>query len=522
LLVDDLLRASAEKTPDAQALVCAGRRYTYAELNDTADHLASGLIGLGVRRGDRVAVYLENSAEAVISICGALRAGAVFVPINPTTKAQKLGYVIGDCEPAVLVADRRKSHVIADALALTSHRPAVVMTALGSDVPAKARDYFSFEALLEAPIERRAACRIDLDLAALIYTSGSSGAPKGVMLSHANITVATTSINQYLRNTNEDVILDVLPLSFDYGLYQLFLAFQSGASVVLERSFVYPTLMLELITRERVTALPIVPMIAALLQRHDLEGYDLSSLRYITNTGAALPPAHIATLRARLPHVRIFSMYGLTECKRVSFLSPCEIDRRPTSVGKPMENVEVYVADDLGRLAPTGEGELVIRGSNVMQGYWRAPEETAKVLKAGSIPGQKLLFSGDVFHIDAEGFMYFLGRRDDVIKSRGQRVSPKEVENVLYEIPGVTGAAVVGAEDPVLGNAVKVFLCVDPGVNITRRDVLRHCARRLEDFMVPKFIEFVQTLPRTDSGKILRRALVVDSAVSSSVSTTVA
>ena len=516
MLVDDLLQASAEKTPDAQALVCAGRRYTFAELNDAADHLASGLIRLGVSRGDRVAIYLENSAEAAISICGALRAGAVFVPINPTTKAQKLGYVIGDCEPAVLVSDRRKNHVIADALALTSHRPAVVLTGLGSDTPTKGRDILSFEALLDSPIERRAACRIDLDLAALIYTSGSTGAPKGVMLSHANIAAATTSINQYLQNTNEDVILDVLPLSFDYGLYQLFLAFQSGASVVLERSFVYPTLMLELIARERVTALPIVPMIAALLQRHDLDGYDLSSLRYITNTGAPLPPAHIASLRKRLPHVRIFSMYGLTECKRVSFLPPCEIDCRPTSVGKPMENVEVYVADDQGRLARSGEGELVIRGSNVMQGYWRAPEETAKVLKPGTIPGQKLLFSGDLFHIDADGFMYFLGRRDDVIKSRGQRVSPKEVENVLYEIPGITGVAVVGTEDPVLGNAVKVFLCVDSGVTISRRDVLRHCARRLEDFMVPKYVEFVQSLPRTDSGKILRRALAIDGAVSAS------
>lgn len=518
MLVDSLLRLTADRTPHGQALACAGRRYTYAELNEATDRVASGLLGLGVQRGDRVAVYLENSLEAVLAICGALRAGAVFVPINATTKSEKLGYVLRDCEPAAIVSDSRKGPTIAEALARLSRKPAMVFTGNGADGHAtgRARDVVTFEALLECPIEPRMGCRIDLDLAALIYTSGSTGRPKGVMLSHANIVAATTSINQYLQNTTDDVILDVLPLSFDYGLYQLFLAFQSGASVVLERSFVYPTLMLELIARERVTALPIVPMIAALLQRHDLATYDLSSLRYITNTGAALPPAHIAALRKSLPDVGIFSMYGLTECKRVSFLSPDEIDRRPTSVGKPMENVEVYVADEQGRLSESGEGELVIRGSNVMRGYWRAPEETAQVLRPGPLAGQQILYSGDAFRIDEDGYLYFLGRLDDVIKSRGQRVSPKEVENVLYELAGVIGAAVVGTEDPVLGNAVKAFVCVEPGVTLSERDVVHHCARRLEDFMVPKAVEFVQTLPRTDSGKILRRGLCADGTVAAS------
>jgi acyl-CoA synthetase (AMP-forming)/AMP-acid ligase II len=340
-----------------------------------------------------------------------------------------------------------------------------------------------------------------------VYTSGSTAQPKGVMLTHANIMSASTSISGYLGNTSDDVILDVLPLSFDYGLYQVFLAFKAGARLILERSFVYPTLMLDLLAREGVTALPIVPMILVVLLRHDLSAYDCSSLRYVTNTGAALPPAHIASLRERLPHVRIFSMYGLTECKRVSFLAPEEIDLRPTSVGKPMDNVEVLVADDQGRLRETGVGELVIRGSNVMQGYWRAPEETARALKPGPLPGQQLLYSGDRFRIDEDGYLYFEGRLDDMIKSRGQRVSPREVENVLYEIPGVTGAAVVGMEDEVLGSHVKAFVCVDEHTALDERQVLHHCARRLEDFMVPKAIEFVDLLPRTESGKIDRQSL---------------
>jgi acyl-CoA synthetase (AMP-forming)/AMP-acid ligase II len=248
-------------------------------------------------------------------------------------------------------------------------------------------------------------------------------------------------------------------------------------------------------------------MILVMLLKHDLSTYDLSTLRYLTNTGAVLPPAHIAALRERLPHVRIFSMYGLTECKRVSFLAPEEIDRRPTSVGKPMDNVETFVADEHGVLHHTGVGELVIRGSNVMEGYWRSPEETERVLKPAPIPGQKLLFTGDRFRIDEEGYHFFEGRLDDMIKSRGQRVSPREVENVLYEIPGVTGAAVIGVTDEVLGNYVKAFLSVHQSAPLDDRQVFLYCARRLEDFMVPKVIEFRDELPKTESGKIDRRRL---------------
>ena len=251
-------------------------------------------------------------------------------------------------------------------------------------------------------------------------------------------------------------------------------------------------------------------MLAVLLLKHDLSP-DKMSLRYITNTGAALPPAHIALLRQRLPQTRIFSMYGLTECKRVSFLPPEEIDEHPTSVGKPMDNVEVYVAGEDGTLHETGVGELVIRGSNVMQGYWRAPEETARVLKPGPFPGQHLLYSGDLFRIDEEGYMYFQARLDDVIKSRGQRVSPKEVENVIYELPGVLAVSVVGVPDVTQGNCIKAVAHLDEGVTLSEQDVIRHCAQRLEDFMVPKVVEFVQHAPTTESGKLHRRLMASQS-----------
>jgi len=329
------------------------------------------------------------------------------------------------------------------------------------------------------------------------------------MLSHANILAATTSINGYLGNRSDDAVLDVLPLSFDYGLYQLFLALQSGARVVLERSFAFPTLMLELAARERITALPIVPMIAALLLKHDLRGYDLQSLRYITNTGAVLPPVHIATLREQLPHVRIFSMYGLTECKRVSYLSPEDIDARPTSVGKAMDNVEVYLVDGEGRRLDTGIGELVVRGPNVMQGYWKAEEATARVLRPGPIPGERVLHTGDIFRIDADGYMYFQNRTDDVIKSRGQKVSPREIENVLHGVPGVCEAVVTGVADPIVGEAVHAYVTLHPGAVVTPQDLILFCAKQLEDFMVPRTVEIVARLPHTSSGKVARRRLAV-------------
>jgi long-chain acyl-CoA synthetase len=510
-MVHSLLQRSAQLDPGKTALVCGSRRLSYRDLDETTDRFAAGLQALGVVRGDRVVIYLENSAEAVMSIFAVLKAGAAIVPIGRTVKADKLAHILNDCEPSVIVADQRASQVVSEALTQTSSVKAVVIVGAQPDAayPAE-RTVVSFDDVRDAQTTKAAAPiaeGIDVDLAALVYTSGSSGRPKGVMLTHANIMAATASINGYLQNTADDVILNVLPLSFDYGLYQVFLAFARGARLILERTFGYPAVLLDLIVREGVTGLPVVPTLAALLIRHEMDGYDLSSLRYITNTGAALPPAHIEILRERLPHALIFSMYGLTECKRVSFLSPDEIDRRPTSVGKPMDNVEVFVADAQGRLCETGTGELVIRGANVMQGYWRAPEETARVLKPGAFPGQHLLFSGDEFRIDGEGYMYFQGRLDDVIKSRGQRVSPKEVENVLYELTGVTGAAVVGLDDPVLGSAVKAFLTVDPATPLVEHEVLRHCAQRLEDFMVPKVVEFVAMLPTTDSGKIRRRAL---------------
>lgn len=500
-MITSLLEIGARSGPHRSALVCGHDRFTYAELLRLVDNVAAALRRLGVGRGDRVVLCLDNGWEAVVAIFATARLGAIFVPVGRSVKAHKLAQILGDCTPVALIADTRSFPVATEALRDLIDVQLRVL--VGEDTAGDPK-WTPFAALLGNDPLSLPDGGIDLDLAALLYTSGSSGRAKGVMLSHGNIEAATASINRYLRNGADDVILDVLPLSFDYGLYQLFLAFSSGASLILERAFMYPTPVLELIARERVTAFPIVPTLAALIARQDLSSYDLSSLRYITNTGAPLPPAHIKLLRTSLPHVKIFSMYGLTECKRVSYLAPEEIDCRPDSVGHPMDNVEVFVANDQGELATHGCGELVVRGANVMQGYWRSPEETDRALKPGPLPGQMLLYTGDRFRIDTEGYLYFEARIDDVIKSRGQRVSPKEVENALYEIAGVTGASVSGMPDEILGTAILARIVVDPAAGITEQSVLRHCAARLEDFMVPKVVEFVDALATTESGKIKR------------------
>lgn len=512
--VERFLEESAQRFPEKVALVCGDRRVTYRQVDEDANRLARGLAQAGVRRGDRVAIFLENCVEAVVAVFATLKAEGVFMVVNPTTKADKLAFILNNSRAAALVTGSRKVPLVRDITEETPHTRTIVVAgsdAFAQPISAGPKAWLAFDSLVAPASDASKPTNrcIDIDLAALIYTSGSTGTPKGVMLTHLNIVSAATSITTYLENTPDDVILNVLPLSFDYGLYQVLMAFKIGGTVVLERSFTYPHAVLETVVAEQVTGLPIVPTMSAILLQMDLAQYDLSRVRYITNTAAALPTRHIVDLRQRLPHVKIYSMYGLTECKRVSYLPPDELDARPSSVGRGMPNEEVYVVDEAGQRLASGVGELVIRGSNVMKGYWEQPEETACRLKPGPLPGEQVLHSGDLFRMDEDGYLYFLGRKDDIIKSRGEKVSPREVENVLYELSAVAEAAVVGVEDAVLGQAIKAVLTLKDGAALIERDVLAHCAARLENFMVPKLVEFRASLPKTTTGKIDKKTLHV-------------
>jgi amino acid adenylation domain-containing protein len=515
VLVNRFLEHAAVRRPGKVALVCGEERMTYGTIDRQSSRLAWMLRDLGVERQDRVAILLDNSSASVIALFGILKADAVFLMLSPTMKAPKLSYVLKDCRVKTLITHSNKSAVVSKALETGVPLREIVWVDASGSVPLEAFPSVGSHSLEEALEVRRSRSdpppsrNIDLDLATVIYTSGSTGDPKGVMLSHLNMVSAANSIVSYLENREEDIIVSALPLSFDYGLYQVLMGFKFVGTVVLERSFAYPYQVIQRIVQEGATGFPCVPtMVAILLGMKDLGKFDFSRLRYITNTAAALPPSHIQELREVLPHVSIYSMYGLTECKRVSYLPPAEIDKRPASVGRGMPNQEVWIVDELGDpVGPDVVGELVVRGAHVMRGYWRLPEETARVLKSGKYPGESVLYTGDLFKMDGEGYLYFVGRKDDMIKSRGERISPKEIEQCICGLEGVAESAVIGVPDPLLGQAIRAYVRCRNGHVLGQRDIAKHCKENLEDFMVPGRIQFVDSFPKTSTGKIDKPAL---------------
>jgi len=506
MLVHDSLSRMATLRPKAEALVFDGEHFSYADIDSRSEGLAKSLVERGVKHGERVVIFMDNSLAAVVAIYGALKAGAVVVPINPLTKADKLAFIMRNAEASVLISDGNLRG--AYAFALQAYQPKLTILNEAS-VADEDLLYLPFaEAWAVAPGPRVAV--IDQDLAAIIYTSGSTGEPKGVMLTHLNMISAARSVSEYLELQSHDRILSCLPLAFDYGLYQIIMAFMVGGCVLLERSFAFPAAVVKMIVQERATVFPGVPtMFSILLGREGIfSAYDCSCVRTITNTAASLPPQHIERLQAKFPRARIFSMYGLTECQRVTYLPPEELQVRPTSVGRGMPNEEVYLVDPEGKRLPPGSiGELVVRGSHVMRGYWRRPEETAKRLKPGPHPGEMVLHSGDIFHMDEDGYLYFIGRSDDIIKSRGEKVSPKEVENILYALPAVAEVAVIGVDDDVLGQAVHAFVVLQAEALQTERDIVRFCHEHMESYMVPRAVHIVSSLPKTDTGKIRKSGL---------------
>ena len=487
--VESFLLESARRFPAKTALVAGPQRLSYEELAQRAAAFAAQLASKGVQRGDRVVIFLHNSPEAVVAVFGTLLAGGIFSVVNPGTKSDKLAYILNHCTAKVLVTEPRLEAI---AHAARERAPAVATTLVAP---------FNFQpTALPSP-------GIDLDVAMIVYTSGSTGFPKGVTMTHANIVAAATSITTYLESKESDVVLSVLPLAFDYGLYQALMCAKVGATLILEKSFTYPAVVLEKLKTERVTGFPLVPTLAAmLLQMKHLTPGMFPDLRYLTNTAAALPRAHIERLRELFPQAKLYSMYGLTECKRCTYLPPEQLAIRPESVGIAIPGTEAYVVDEQGERVPPGTtGELVIRGAHVMKCYWNDDAATSRVLKAGPYPWEKVLHTGDLFRTDEDGFLYFVSRKDDIIKTRGEKVSPKEVENVLYELAGIREAAVIGVPDPLLGMAIKAIVAAEDG--LTERDVIRHCAARLEDFMVPSIVEFRGQLPKSENGKIARKEL---------------
>jgi amino acid adenylation domain-containing protein len=504
-LLHETLLDAAERDPGKEAVVADGRRLSYAELLAEAQSLARALREHGLERGDRVVVFTDNSLTCVVSVYATLLAGGVFVVVNPQTKEDKLAYILADCEATILVTEGSIARVAERAL---TEAPSV-RSAMCAARPDGVEGMVDVEPLL-AGDGFAAQDVIPLDLAALIYTSGTTGNPKGVTMTHANMVFAAGSIAQYLRLREHDRILGVVPLAFDYGLYQLLMSVYMRATLVLERGFAYPAQVLKRIDEEQVTVFPGVPTIyATLVAMHERTPLRYESVERVTNTAAALPPSFHDPLREIFPDALVFRMYGLTECKRVSYLEPELIGEKPTSVGKAIPGTETLVLGADGKPVPPGEtGILHVRGPHVMVGYWNQPQLTAEMLVDGPIPGEKMLCTHDHFTVDEGGFLYFVGRSDDIIKSRGEKVSPVEVENALFSIPGVEEAAVLGAPDELLGEAIHAYVVLGEGVELGERDIVAACRERLESFMVPTKVFFRDELPKTATGKIRKKGLL--------------
>lgn len=507
----DTLRHAAATSPEKTAVVCDQDRLTFATLFNQSLRLANALRQRGVKRGDRVGVFLDNSCQSAVAIYGILLADAVFVVINPQTRAEKLAYVLNDCGARALIVHSHLYRTFIQAPAPV--RALETVFVVGKVQEAADPRGVSFDEALDAAEPANLPSRnVNLDLCSLIYTSGSTGEPKGVMHTHLSMLFAISSLVTYLRLDQGDRVLCALPLAFDYGLYQLLMTVHLGATVVLERSFAYPAKVFNLMERENITVFPGVPTMFAMMRTaHRRQSLRFDMVTRVTNTAAALPASFHHDLREIFPHALIYRMYGLTECKRVSYLEPELLEAKPESVGKAIPGTETLILDETGSTVRPGEpGILHVRGAHVMRGYWNKKEETAKMLKQGIFPGEYILCTHDYFTVDNEGYLYFIGRSDDIIKSRGEKVSPLEVERVLYGLADVYEAAVIGVPDPVLGQAVIAFISPREGASHSATHFRKWCCANLENFMQPHEIIILDTLPHSKNGKIDKKQLAAE------------
>ncbi len=515
-LLHDLVFASAARRPQAPALVAGRDTLDYGELASRVQTFAAGLCKLGLARGDRVGIWLDKRFETVVAAFGAAAAGCVFVPLNPLLKPPQVGYILRDCNVRLLVTSAERLALVADELARCAdcHHVACTGDAAATSLPGIALHAFTDIAGDAASRTHRV---IDSDMLAILYTSGSTGAPKGVVLSHRNMVAGATSVASYLGNDEKDTILAALPLSFDAGFSQLTTAFHAGARVVLI-NYLLPKDVLNAVQKERVTGLTAVPPLWIQLSQLDWQPQITDHLRYIANTGGRMPEETLKSLRAKLPNTRPFLMYGLTEAFRSTFLPPDEVDRRPDSIGKAIPNAEILVLREDGTpCAPDEPGELVHRGALVGMGYWNDPVKTAERYKplpgraSGLVLPEIAVFSGDTVRKDAEGFLYFVGRRDEMIKTSGYRVSPTEIEEILYGAQDVAECAAFGVAHPVLGHAIVVVAAARPGRAIDEARLIAHCRERLPMYMVPARIHaHGGALPRNPNGKIDRKAVAAE------------
>ncbi len=513
-LLHDLILEQAGRRPQATAIVHRQQALSYAELAAQVQAMAGGLLALGLSRLERVAVYLPKRPETVGALFGAALAGGVFVPINPLLKPEQVAHILKDCNVRVLVTASERTKLLAPVLAECHDLHFLVLVDTTEPPPLHHLETLGWQALLDSNSTRPGHRNIDMDMTAILYTSGSTGKPKGVVLSHRNLLTGALSVAEYLGNHSDDRLLAVLPLSFDAGLSQLTTAFAAGARAVL-MDYLLPRDVINTVAREGITGLTAVPPLWVQLAQLSWPPEAQESLRYIANTGGHMPRTTLTTLRRGLPNTQVFLMYGLTEAFRSTYLPPAELDRRPDSIGKAIPNAEILVVREDGSPCTPGEpGELIHRGALVALGYWNDPDKTAQRFRPapGLPPGlpmpEMAAWSGDTVRMDEDGFLYFIGRKDDMIKTSGYRVSPTEVEEVVYGSGLVAEAAAIGVPHPLLGQGIVVVVKSLRADDFDAAAMIEHCRRQLPNFMVPLHIVSRDSLPRNPNGKIDRKGLV--------------
>lgn len=507
-LLHELPLDSAARQGEATCLLHRDARLDYAALATAIEAFARAVVGLGLARHDRIAVFLPKQFETVIAMFGAVRAGCVFVPVNPLLKPPQVQHILRDCGVRVLVTSPERLVALAGALDHCPELRHVIVTGAVPDGTGRPQAApVAWQVLLAAGYTRLPHRVIDLDMAAILYTSGSTGRPKGVVLSHRNMVTGAVSVAQYLENRPDDRLLAVLPFSFDYGFSQLSTAFRVGASVVL-MDYLFPRDIVTLMAREAVTGLAGVPPLWSQLADLEWPADATRQLRYFTNSGGTMPRAVLEKLRRAMPAAKPYLMYGLTEAFRSTYLPVADLDRKPGSIGKAIPNAEILVVRPDGTPCGADEpGELVHRGSLVAMGYWNDPEKTAERFRPapgrpdGIVIPEMSVWSGDTVRMDAEGYLYFVGRRDEMIKTSGYRISPSEIEEVAFASGLVADAVAIGVAHPELGHSIVLVVTAAQGKQPADGPLYEACRRELPAFMVPARIEWRDSLPRNSNGK---------------------
>ena len=518
-LVHDLIATSALHMPSKSALSYHKQLLSFENLDIAVSKAADFFLTLELQKSDRVAIFLEKRIENIVGMFGANRAGGVFVPINPLLKGEQVVHIMNDCNVRLLVTSIDRFNLLAPFVGNCQDLRAIILVDHdGSALP----EWANVKIVGWGPgLEQSPTCQhhrvIDTDMAAILYTSGSTGKPKGVVLSHRNIVAGAKSVAQYLELTPDDRILSVLPLSFDYGLNQITTAFLVGATAVL-MNYLFPRDVIKAVAEEKITGLAAVPPLWVQLAQLPWPESVKDHLRYITNSGGHMPEPTLQALRNALPKTKPFLMYGLTEAFRSTYLPPDQAHKRPDSIGKAIPNAEILVVrEDGSECAPNEPGELVHRGVHVSLGYWNDVEKTAERFKpapgqlSGLVMPEMAVWSGDTVRRDEEGYLYFISRRDEMIKTSGYRVSPTEVEEVIYATGLVSEVAAFGVAHPTLGQAIVVVVMPKSSGELSVDTLLASAKRDLPAFMVPhKIILRSDNLPRNPNGKIDRKILAQD------------